>query len=208
MKKFKQYCMKDIIDMDLPCPEGRWVNEEHFDTQTDDQIAESFINMDTWEWFYYAINELGEKGSLLKTIHKDKKLIKYEFNVSSNNEPKIYVFIGRISKDLLHVTFNRKGDRSLKILNDLSRTESFSLIGSLSNCIFECFRFNKEIKRVVFLASNNKMIKLHDTMSKWIPKKYKELKFNHKDGGSTPSYWYDRVQLTKEDFRYIRKTVC
>ena len=176
------------------------------DDLTNEELANRFIKFDTFEWFFYAINELGEKGGPLKYL-KPRSGNDYEikFNIGSNKIPIYYMFIARISNDLLQVIFHPEGDDTFKITDNLKRGESFSLIGYLSQCMFDMFRLNKKIKRVVFFADNKKLEQLHNTMTKWIPKKYKELKFNRKENGNKPSYWYDKIQLTKEDFRYITK---
>jgi len=178
----------------------RYINEEYFNNRNDDEIASDFIWIDTFDWYYHAINELGEKGGPLKIITKSNNEFKFEFDIGSI--PKCYIFHGRVSTDLLHIMFYPKNDNSLNRLNNLTRTESFSLIGHLSQCIFDCFRYNKSIKRLYFIANNKELEHFHDTMISWIPKKYKEIKFIKKEHGNKPSYWYEKIPLTKEDFKY------
>lgn len=166
------------------------------DDLSDDELANS-VNFDAFDWFYHAVNELGEKGGPLKYISRSP-FYKIKFSISSE---KAYIFEGRVSSDLLQVIFYPEGG-SLDTKNILSRSESFSLIGHLVQCVFEVFRQNKDIKRVVFIAENDKLEKFHDTMTTWIPKKYKEVEFMKKEKTTKSSYWYERIELTNEDFRY------
>jgi hypothetical protein len=167
---------------------------------TDDQLSHS-IDFESYDWFYHVINEIGEKGGPLKYLSRSP-FYEIEFNISQDEEPIIYVFKGRISEDLLHAMFHPKDDISLGIKNSISRGDTFRLVGYMMQCIFEIFRQNKHVKRVVFIADNDRLERFHDTMVTWIPKRYKELKFMEKEHGNKPSYWYEKVQLTKEDFRY------
>jgi len=168
---------------------------------TDDQLAHS-IDFESYDWFYHVINEIGEKGGPLDYILRSP-FYEIEFNISQQDkEPTIYVFKGRISEDLLHVIFHPKDDISLGIKNSLSRGDTFRLVGYMMQCIFDIFRQNKHIKRVVFIADNDRLERFHGTMTPWIQKKYKELRFIKKEHGNKPSYWYDKVPLTNEDFRY------
>jgi len=198
MKFHKYYCesLKRMCEI---------IEYEDFDL-TDEQLANTMIKFDTFEWYFYAINELGEKSGPLQYLKpKAGNDFEIKFNIGNKKSPIYYVFIARITTDLLQVIFHPDGDDSFKTTNNLKRGESFSLIGHLAQCMFDMFRLNKKVKRIVFFADNKKLEQFHETMIKWIPSKYKELKFNKKEGGSKPSYWYDKIKLTKEDFRYITK---